>query len=109
MLNLVGSPRSIKTRGPTIGKKLAAKISGMGSRFRITSIVGGRRPLHPHESSYLVSQVGHFIRNELPTFPLWKQHVDTPSQFESLVHNLHVSHASPGNDKLFHIDLSHFL
>ena len=97
MLNLVGSPHSRKKRGPTVGKKLAAKIAAMGSRIPIKSIVGGRRPLHPQESCYLASEVAYFIKSELPIFPSWKHHVATPSHLERLVQNLHVSYDSPSN------------
>ena len=107
MLNLVGSPRSRKKRGTTVGKKLAAKIAGMGSRISIKSIVGGRRPLNPQESSYLASEVACFIKAELPIFSSWKHHIAIPSHLERLVQNLHVSYASPGNGTYCHIALSH--
>lgn len=97
MLNLVGSPRSRKKRGPTVGKKLAAKIAATGSRIPIKSIVGGRRPLNPQESCYLASEIACFIKSELPIFPSWKHHVATPSHLEILVQNLHVSYDSPSN------------
>ena len=106
MLNFVVAPRSRKTRGPTVGKMFVAKLAGMESRFRLSSIVGGRRPLDPEESCKLASDVGIFVRNEIPIFPTWKEHVDTSAHFEKLVHRLHVSHLSPGN--VTHTSIPHW-
>lgn len=97
MLNFVGSPRSRKPRGPTVGRMLVDKLAGMQSRFRLSSILGGKRPLDPDESCNLASHVGIFVRTEIPILPSWKQHVETPSHFERLVKHLHVIHLSPNS------------
>ena len=78
-----------------MGKKLEAMVAIMGSRLPILTIVDGRRPLDPVESAFLTSEIGVYVRHEIPIFPTWNQHLETPAHFHGLVMKLHVSHASP--------------
>lgn len=106
MLKFAVAPRPRKRRGPTTLKSLKNKIARMGTRFPITSVIAGiRRPLDPQESSNIASITGVFVRTQIPIFPSWKQHVNTPSHFEGLLHMLHVSHFR----KQYHVARSHAL
>ena len=89
-------------------KSLKNKIARMGRRFPITSAVAGsRRPQYPRESCNIASITGVFVRNQIPIFTSWKQHINTPAHFEGLLHMLHVSHVSPLHGKHYRVALTH--
>ena len=72
-----------------MGKKLEVMVAATGSRLTIKTISGGRRPFDPVESDFLASEIGVYVRTEISIFPTWKQHLDTPAHFNSLVKKLH--------------------
>ena len=55
---------------------------------------GKQRPEDPEESAFLASEIGVFVRNDIPIFASFKLHQQTPDHYNSLLQKLHVSHGA---------------
>jgi hypothetical protein len=43
------------------------------------------------EATHLASLIGIFVKNHIPIFPSWRQHVNTPHHFKKLLDFLQVN------------------